>query len=382
MKARGLGRVYQRPGTQNWWVEFSFRGKKHRESSNSTRHADAVKLLRRRQAEMGSGRLVGHDAERITFEDLAKLLTTDYEVNGRKSLERAKHSTARLREFFSLRRALEIDAGLVNTYIKQRLTAGAAPATVQREIAALKRMLTLALQAGMLAQRPYIPTIRADNVRQGFLEEPEFRAVQEELRPDVADVVEFLFWSGWRKGEALPLTWSQVDFAAGVVRLEPGSTKSGDGRTLPFDALPQLAALLHRRRELTSALEEAQGRIIPEVFHRNGKPIHRLEGAWRAACRRAGLEGRLIHDMRRGAVRRLERAGVARSVAMAITGHRTESVYRRYAITCEADLREGLAKVAGLLEAEARQGRKVIPLPARKGTVEAQSDEKRESAIS
>jgi integrase len=64
----------------------------------------------------------------------------------------------------------------------------------------------------------------------------------------------------------------------------------------------------------------------------HGSPIHDFRGAWQRACRDAGMPGRLVHDLRRTAVRKLERAGVSRSDAIAMTGHKTESVYRRYAI--------------------------------------------------
>ena len=112
--------------------------------------------------------------------------------------------------------------------------------------------------------------------------------------------------------------------------------------------MPPLRALLERRLEHTRRCERAQGRIIPWVFRRSGRPIKSMAKAWRAACRKAGAPGRLLHDQRRTAVRNLERAGVPRAVAMKMTGHKTESVYRRYAIVVEADLREAGAKLAAV----------------------------------
>jgi integrase len=87
---------------------------------------------------------------------------------------------------------------------------------------------------------------------------------------------------------------------------------------------------------------------IPYVFHRHGRPIRDLYKRWREACKAAKISDRLIHDLRRTAVRNLERAGVPRSVATKLTGHKTESVYRRYAIVAKADLTEGVAKLARL----------------------------------
>jgi integrase len=114
----------------------------------------------------------------------------------------------------------------------------------------------------------------------------------------------------------------------------------------PFGAHPELAQLLRAQREETAALERATGQIVPCVFHRQGRPIKDLDDAWRCACIDAGVPGRLFHDLRRTAVRNLERARVPRSVAMKLTGHLTESVYKRYAIVSEADLSEGVAKLA------------------------------------
>jgi integrase len=83
---------------------------------------------------------------------------------------------------------------------------------------------------------------------------------------------------------------------------------------------------------------------VPFVFHRDGKPIKDLRGAWAGACRSAGVPGRIPHDFRRTAVRNLERVGVSRSAAMAMVGHKTESIYRRYAIVDAGALRDAAAK--------------------------------------
>ncbi|MBX3330548.1 MAG: tyrosine-type recombinase/integrase [Nitrospira sp.] len=125
------------------------------------------------------------------------------------------------------------------------------------------------------------------------------------------------------------------------------------GRTFPFAALRELAALLRRQWEYTINLEMTTGQTILTVLHWNDhgtfKPIHPkvLYRRGKDACKRAGVPERILHDFRRSVVRNLERAGVPRSVSMKLTGHKTEAVYRRYAIVCEADLSEGLGSWHG-----------------------------------
>jgi integrase len=138
----------------------------------------------------------------------------------------------------------------------------------------------------------------------------------------------------------------QVDWNGGFVRLEPGTTKSGEGRAFPIT--PAVRRILERRQEYTRRCERAQARIIPFVFHRKGRPAKSFKRTWAKARQQAGLPGLLFHDLRRSAVRNLERAGVSRSAAMKLTGHKTESVYRRYAIVPESDLREAGEKLSAL----------------------------------
>jgi integrase len=286
-------------------------------------------------------------------------------------------SLRRLREAFGTSRAIDITTDRALRYVKGRLDGGAKPVTVQKELAALKRMFTLAIRARKLTpgQRPYIASLEIHNTRKGFFEASEFSAVLRHLPDHVKPVVEFMYWTGWRTSEVLGLQWYHVDFAHGVVRLEADTTKNDEGRELPFALLPELEEVLIRQQARTEALEKATGQIIPSVFHRDGKPLKCFRGAWARACKAAGLAVmvrhhgkeaaqplRRPHDFRRTAVRRYERSGVSRSVAMKLTGHKTESVYRRYAIVSPADLREAMAKVAAFHRASEQQLARVTSL--------------------
>jgi integrase len=342
---------------ETWCIQFSFRNRQYRESSGSTRRADAVKLLKKRMAEVGAGkRVVSLAAERTTFENLMAILRDDYHVNGRKSARRMGTSIDRLAEVFSGSRAVDITTERIRTYMRQRLDAGKAHSTVRNEINALRRAFRLAHESGKVAEVPHFPKLEVNNTRTGFFEEAEFRKVLEHLPAPVAAIAEFGYLSGWRLGEILPLRWLQVDREAGVIRLEVGSTKNNDGRVLPFSVLPALRQVIERQLAYTREVEQRKSLIVPWVFHRNGREIRNLDTAWKIACEKAGCPGRIFHDLRRTAVRNLERAGVSRSIAMKITGHRTEAIYRRYAIVNEADMAEGLGKLAGYLDRRAGPG--------------------------
>jgi integrase len=359
MRTRGLGRIYQpkfrdrKTGEQHtsptWWIGYSYRGVKHRESSKSTKKSDAVRLLRRRLEEMSKGVVVGPVAEKLMATEILDLVTQDYVKNSRKSLSRVGTAMLHLTAFFGTDLALDVTPTRVNRYIALRQDAPAKPASIRYELAILKRGFSLAVKQGLLSHRPYIPGIVVDNVRTGFFEPDEFRRVLGYLPPEIQPAVFFAYATGWRiQSEVLPLEWRHVDLRAGIVRLDAGMAKNKEGRTFPFAVLPHLATILERQRQQTLDVERETGTRIPWVFHRRGQRIKNFRGAWKSACANAQVPGRIPHDFRRTAVRNLERAGVSRSVAMKLTGHKTEAVYRRYAITSEADLAEGIMKLAKL----------------------------------
>ncbi len=362
MPRTGTGRIYKRGHI--WWIQYGFRGTTHRESARSRKKKDATDLLKKRMAEMGTGKLVGPSAERVTFENLAAMISDDYRAQRRRATKQLDSTLKRLARTFAGFRALEITTNLLTRYVRERQEEGYAAGTIRKDMAAIKRAFNLAIRAGHLATKPYIPSVRVQDAREGFLTLVEVEAVAREIGPDLAPVVRFAAWTGWRKREVLGLTWARVDFEAGTVHLEAARSKNDEGRTFPFRALPQLEQLLQDQHARTRAVEKETGRIVPWVFNRGGEPILSMRSVWDAACTRAGLPVAWFHDLRRTAVIHLERAGVPRSVAMKLTGHKTEAVYRRYAIADAAALAEGVEKLARLHGGQPARP-KVMPMQRR-----------------
>jgi len=283
---------------------------------------------------------------RLTFTAAARDVLLDYQQNARRSLpDVRRHVRLHLGPFFGRRPMAAITAADVRRYVARRQREGARNATINRELSVLKRAFALAVAAGRLATRPHIALLRENNVRRGFFEADEFRAVRARLPPDLADLVAFLWITGWRwRSEAARLCWADVAFDPGEVRLDPGTTKTGEGRVFPFTG--ELRALLVRRRDVTRDRERALGRPVPLVFTRpDGRPIGSFTKAWVRACRAAGVPGRVLHDFRRTAVRNLLRAGVPERVAMQLVGWRSRQMLDRYHIVNTADLREAARRL-------------------------------------
>jgi integrase len=334
--------VRQRAST--WTIRYRVPGtaKPQSESTGATTKREAESILAQRLAAMDEGRPIVALAERVTFAEMGEAIRRDYRLNRLDSADRLERSLKHLETVFGSFSAAGITDDRVEGYKDYRTAEGAAAATINRELAALKRMFTLLRKR--VPHRPDIVLLKEDNRRRGFFEEEQFRAVQARLPEHLQPVVAFFYWTGWRKSEVLGLTWDRVDLKAGVLRLE--DSKADEPRTIPFHALPTLVQLLHRQRDYTDAVQQAQGVIVPWVFHRDGKPIRDFRGAWVKAINEAGCPGRIVHDFRRTAARNLSRAGVPENTIMALCGWKTRSVFDRYRIVNERDLAEGLAKLA------------------------------------
>ena len=154
--------------------------------------------------------------------------------------------------------------------------------------------------------------------------------------------------TGWRFSEIAHLTWRRVDLKQGIVRLDAGETKNYEGRTVYLDE--ELKEVFKEQWE-----SRKKNKILVSYVFTNAEGTDRvrdLRKSWAAACKKAGLGKMLFHDLRRTAVRNMVRAGVPERVAMMVSGHKTRSVFDRYNIVSDADLKLAAQKQEIYLEAQ------------------------------
>lgn len=334
-----FGSVYKRGRT--WWIKFYADGKSVRESSRSHRRGDALALLKRRLLEIKSG--CQPNLGTITVSEMLKGLIADYESNDRKSTRRAELSARQINCHLGDLKAKNVGPEQLASFVRKRKSLGKSNATINRELAALRRAFKLAHQAHAVSHVPVMPSLKEAAPRSGFFEYADFLKLRDHLPDYLKGFTTFAYLTGMRRSEIVSLRWDQVDLFEGWIHLKAGTTKNDQARDLPI--FPELRAVL-------DAQQMANVCASPFVFTRQGRQIGWHYKSWRTACQAAGLGRRLLHDFRRTAARNLRRAGISQEIAMRITGHRTAEVFRRYNITDADDLRQAARRLSLHVQAQ------------------------------
>jgi integrase len=327
-----------------WWLKYYQDGKPIRESSKKTKLSDAKKLLALREGEISQGKTPGYYFDKITFEDLAEDFIRDRRINNH-SVPDAEKRLKNLTTAFQGMKVTRITTSKINKYVDDRKAEGAANATVNRELAALKRMLRLGAkhEPPKVNRVPHIALLEENNVKEGFFEEIEFEELRTALPSCLRGFATFGYLTGWRIEEVAGLEWDRVNVNDNSIRLRADETKNRETRYMKME--PALLEVIEER-----LIDKHPG--CPFVFHREGHRIKDIRGIWNKACRETGLgygyrlsdkyaakwmekglpAGPTFHDFRRTAVMNMTNAGVPRNIAMKISGHKTESIYERYDI--------------------------------------------------
>jgi integrase len=349
-------------------------GRQLRKSTGQVSKEGAAEFLRQRIDEAKRGISPDVDPDKLYYGDLRQMYLDDYRNEGKRSLrvnsetgEEYVDSLPHLDRFFGYHKAgdkgvkvsrITVDA--IARFKNERREAKASPGTINRSLAALRRMFKLAQEAGKLLAAPPVKLFsEPEQPRAGFLEIEDYQKLYDALPEHVRPLFQIGYYTGMRLGEIVNLKWDRVSLANKTIRLEPQDTKNKTSRLIPLiDGLPELLEGIRRKNPKADYV----------FLGRDGDQIGSFRKAWTAACVRAGVKtkldgqeitshfekdgtyrGFLFHDLRRSAVRNMIRAGIPRRRAMKISGHKNEDVFERYNIASEEDLHDDGTKLSEYL---------------------------------
>jgi integrase len=315
--------LYQRG--KSWYYDFYSRGERYTGCIGPVSRTVAKEVLAKKKAEVFEGRYVTRSTKGSpVFEEVAEDYLQYYRANRRpRSAQRHELAFKALTPFFGGKRLADIHPFMVERYKHMRKDAGRKEATVNRELAALKNLFTMAITWGKASQNPVtqVRLFREENGRIRVVTDEEEARLLAACSPTLRPVVITALHTGLRKSELLSLTWQDVDFQRRTITVDAAYAKNGETRSVPMTAT------------VTTTLRALRGAEAPNaavfVTYR-GTPYRNLRKVFLDACRRAGITGLTLHDLRHTFASRLVMASVDLPTVQAFMGHKTIQMTLRY----------------------------------------------------
>lgn len=279
-----------------YWAKYYDDGKPVYESTGKLEKREALIVLRRAETKVAEGRREGPTVKRTRFEDLIEGLKNDYILKRRKTWNLREQHLAHLKPVFGGMRAKAITTPKLQAYVAKRLEEGAAPATVNRELDCLRRMMILGQRhtPPKIVFVPHFPRLAEDNVREGFCEHDAYLCIRGAAPYHIQVATTIGYYTGMRKAEILSLQWDKhMDMIENCIRLERKQTKTKESRGLYMTG--DFLKVMQKAKEV----RDREYPNCPWVVHLRGQCVKTFDDSWATLMKRLGMSGFLFHDLRR-----------------------------------------------------------------------------------
>ena len=339
------GRNIRKESSKCYWIEYYLAGKRKRERIGHSKLA-AENRLREIQTAKAEGRYINSiKGLNITIGELQRWYMSLSEVRNLATYNTLQSRIGHpVRIFGESKHASSLNLGDIERYRTLRSqeesfwrkNSTVSQATINKEISAFKSMLNVAVKYGKIESNPISKAtlLRDNNVRERIISQQEFETLLSYAPVHLAPVITMAFYEPMRRDEIIGLTWDEIDLNAGFIRLMAHRTKGKKtGRSIPIhpavrDMLQDLPRSISTNRVFLYL--DKQGRY---------RPFKEFNRSWRRIRKLAGLEDVVFHDFRHSAITNLRKAGNPPSVIMKASGHKTMSMFLRYNLVDDDDLK-------------------------------------------
>ena len=321
-----------------WWMSFTYQGKQYRETTETQDPKLAKRIFDKVKGEIAEGKWFERSpGEERTFDDMMDKYMQEYSIPKKASSKRDQASLLHLKPFLGNRLLPEVTPTLLNEYKVMRRLEGAAPATINRELALVKHAYSLAVREWEWTRDNPVKKIsmeKENNRRDRWLTEEEEIRLLEKASEWLREIIAFALNTGMRLGEILSLTWKAVDFSRRTATVL--NSKKSERRTIPLNE--RALGVLKRKSRIKSLRTEL-------VFYNENHckyDYSNLEKAFHSALAKAKIEDFRFHDLRHCFATKLVQRGVDLYKVQLLLGHKTPLMTQRYAHHYPESLREGV----------------------------------------
>jgi integrase len=346
---KGEGHLFKRG---KFWSYKAPDGKIH--ATHTTIQSEAIQFKNRILAGLNSDQPhIKIKTKGATVNELLDAHLRYMRLKARKSVEDVEYIVEKwLKPYFGDRVASSLNSSDFEKYRNDRSPTHT-PSSINRHLSYLRSGFHTGRDRNTPRLVELIPVFpmadEAYNVRQGFIEYDGYQKLLSHLPPSLKPLFVCSYHVSSRKGELKNILWPQVDLKDGLIVLDHSDTKNKQGRALPIYS-DMIDALRDQK-----ALRDAEFPECEYVFfwHTSdcfishggrrtvaGDHIKDFRASWKKAVEAAGYPGLLFHDLRRSAVRNMRKAGIDQKMRMMISGHKTDSMERRYNILTADDVKE------------------------------------------